>query len=566
VVGYATFYHGVKHGVKRSRALRDGSAFLSGPPGRVILSLYRQLEHEEVSVNQIRRAIVSVSDKTGLVDLVRFLSSSGVEILSTGGTARTLREAGIPVTDVSAFTGFPEILDGRVKTLHPKIYGGLLSIRSNENHQRQMEENGLLPIDLVVCNLYPFEETLRSGASHDEIIENIDIGGPTMIRAAAKNYRDVVVITRPSQYPALMEEMKNHAGRVSEEFALSCALEVFRTTSRYDTLIASYFAGRLRPQALPDVIPLRLEKVSGLRYGENPHQAGAFYRTTGTEAYGLASAQVLQGKELSFNNYLDLEAVLSGVREFDEPTAYIVKHTSPCGVASRPSLAEAYRLALECDPLSAFGGIVGLNRAVDGETAQAMLEGMEKYGFLECILAPSFSEEAKRLFARKKNLRLVAVAEIGRTDPFDCKRVTGGFVVQEMDSETDPKEIKVVTRRAPTAQEKTDLLFAWRVVKTTKSNAIVYAKECRTVGIGGGVYSRVDANRLAAAKAGERAKGAVLASDAFFPFPDNIEVAARAGVTAIIQPGGSLKDSEAIAACDRYGIAMVFTGVRHFKH
>ncbi len=514
----------------------------------------------------IRRAIVSVSDKTGLADLARFLSTAGVEILSTGGTARAIRQAGCEVTDVSAFTGFPEILDGRVKTLHPRIYGGILSIRSNPDHQKQMEANDLVPIDLVVCSLYPFEETLRKGADHAEVIENIDIGGPTMIRAGAKNYRDVVVITRPSQYAGLMEEMRKHGGRVSEEFSLSCALEVFRATSRYDTLIASYLEGLLPRQALPEVIALRLEKVSGLRYGENPHQAGAFYRTTAAEPYGLASAQVLQGKELSFNNYLDLEAVLSGVREFDEPTAYIVKHTSPCGVASHPSLAQAYRYALECDPLSAFGGIVGFNRPVDGQTAEAMLEGMERYGFLECVLAPSFSDEARSALSAKKNLRLVVVGDIGRTDALDFKRVTGGFIAQETDTETDPKEWTVVTKASPAPAQEEDLRFAWRVVKTTKSNAIVYAKEKRTVGIGGGVYSRVDANRLAAGKAGARARGAVLASDAFFPFPDNIEVAAEAGVAAIIQPGGSLKDAEVIAACDRHGIAMVFTGVRHFKH
>jgi len=515
---------------------------------------------------RIRRAIVSVSDKTGLTDLGQFLADRGVDILSTGGTAKLLRQAGIPVKEVSEFTGFPEILDGRVKTLHPKIYGGILSVRSNPGHQRQMEENNLVPIDLIVCNLYPFEQTLRRGATHEEVIENIDIGGPTMIRAAAKNYRDVVVITSSSQYAGLLDEMRRHDGCVSEEFAFSCAYEVFRTTSRYDTLIASYFEQRLRPESLPETLFLRLEKLRGLRYGENPHQAGAFYRTTGIEPYGLAAAQVLQGKELSFNNYLDLEAVLSGVREFQEPTAYIVKHTSPCGVASDRSLAQAYRHALECDPLSAFGGIVGFNREVDGETARTMLDGMERYGFLECVLAPSFSDEARALLAAKKNLRLVAVADLSRTDSRDFKRVTGGFVVQEPDRETDPAEMKTVTKRAPTPAEREDLLFAWRVVKTTKSNAIVYAKERRTIGIGGGVYSRVDANRLAAAKAGQRAKGAVLASDAFFPFSDNIEVAAQAGVTAIIQPGGSLKDNEAIAACDRHGIAMVFTGVRHFKH
>ena len=515
---------------------------------------------------KVRRAIISVSDKTGLLDLVQFLAERGVKILSTGGTAKLIAEKGLPVTEVSTFTGFPEILDGRVKTLHPRIYGGILSIRANDEHQRQMQENDLVPIDLIVCNLYPFEATLKKGAGREEIIENIDIGGPTMIRAAAKNCRDVVVITDPSQYAGLMDEMRAHEGAVSEDFAFACAARVYRTTSRYDTLIASYFASRLAPDALPDMIPLRLEKAGGLRYGENPHQAAAFYRTTALEPYGLAAAQILQGKELSFNNYLDLEAVLSGVREFEAPTAYVVKHTSPCGVASNKSLATAYRAALECDPLSAFGGIVGFNREVDAATAKELIAGMDKYGFLECILAPGFAPAAREALAAKKNLRLVVVPDLAAADPLDFKRVTGGFVVQEPDRGAAAEGMKGVTKKAPTPAQAEDLEFAWRVVKTTKSNAIVYAKGGKTVGIGGGLYSRVDANRIAAEKAGAKAKGAVLASDAFFPFPDNIDVAAKAGIAAIIQPGGSLKDKDCIEACDRNGIAMVFTGVRHFKH
>ncbi|HOJ40629.1 MAG TPA: bifunctional phosphoribosylaminoimidazolecarboxamide formyltransferase/IMP cyclohydrolase, partial [bacterium] len=367
----------------------------------------------------IRRALLSVSDKKGLVELGKFLQKWQVELLSTGGTARLLRENGLPVTDVSAFTGFPEILDGRVKTLHPKIYGGLLALRDNPEHQRQMTENNLVPIDLVVCNLYPFEATLARGAQHSEIIENIDIGGPCMIRAAAKNYAFVVVVVKPEFYPALMEEMEKNHGSVSEDFSFRCAREVYRLTSHYDAVIFSYLEKKGSPEKLPESLNLHLEKFRSVRYGENPHQQGAFYRQAGENPRGLSAAEILQGKELSFNNYLDLDAVLTGVREFEEPTAYIVKHLSPCGVASHPKLAEAYRLALECDPLSAFGGIVGFNREVDGETAEAILQGMEKYGFLECLLAPDFTAEARKKLAVKKNLRLVVISNLQASDPLD---------------------------------------------------------------------------------------------------------------------------------------------------
>ncbi|MCM8768619.1 MAG: bifunctional phosphoribosylaminoimidazolecarboxamide formyltransferase/IMP cyclohydrolase [Candidatus Omnitrophica bacterium] len=513
----------------------------------------------------IHRALISVSDKTGLIELAKHLSKYQVEILSTGGTANLLRQNGFEVTDVSTFTGFPEILDGRVKTLHPRIYGGLLALRDNPEHQEQMKKNNLVPIDLVVGNLYPFEATLARGATHEEIIENIDIGGPCMIRAAAKNYRYVVVLVNPGLYPELMKEMEKNYGGVSEDFSFRCAREVYRLTSHYDSAILNYFEKKDIQEKLPDRLELRLEKFRAVRYGENPHQKAVFYRQAGQLPYGLSAAEVLQGKELSFNNYLDLEAVLSGVREFDQPTAYIVKHLSPCGVASHQKLAQAYRLALECDPLSAFGGIVGFNREVDGETAVVILEGMEKHGFLECLLAPGFTPEAREKLAAKKNLRLVVVKDLSATDPIDIKRVTGGWLGQEPDT-AELKEWKVVTEREPNEEEKRSLLFAWKVCKTTRSNAIVYARGTATVGIGGGLYSRVDANRLAAAKAGSRAKGAVMASDAFFPQPDNIEVAANAGITAIIQPGGSIKDQECITACNRSRIAMVFTGMRHFRH
>ena len=513
----------------------------------------------------IRRALISVSDKKGLVEIGKFLQKWNVSLLSTGGTARTLRDNGVEVTDVSSFTGFPEILDGRVKTLHPRIYGGLLSLRENLRHQQEMKDNNLVPIDLVICNLYPFQDTLARGATDEEIIENIDIGGPCMIRAAAKNHSYVVVVVRPDWYEKLMTEMEKNAGSVSLEFSLRCAREAFRMTAQYDAAIFSYLDRKVSQEKLPETIPLQLERHHFVRYGENPHQKAAFYWQTGEKPHGLAAAEILQGKELSFNNYLDLEAVLSGVREFEEPTAYIVKHLSPCGVASHPRLAEAYRLALECDHVSAFGGIVGFNREVDEETALALLEGMEKYGFLECLLAPGFSAPAREKLSTKKNLRLVVIKDLLRVDPLDIKKVTGGWLVQEPDT-ASLFDWKVVTEKQPSEEEKRSLLFAWKVCKTTRSNAIVYARDTYTVGIGGGLYSRIDANRLAASKAGKRAKGAVLASDAFFPHPDNIQVAAQAGITAIIQPGGSIKDEECIDACNHYRISMVFTGMRHFRH
>lgn len=517
---------------------------------------------------QVKLALVSVSDKTGLVDFVRGLHEMGVEFISTGGTKKTIAEAGIPVTDISEYTGFPEMMNGRVKTLHPKVHGGLLALRDNPEHMAVARVHDIRMIDMVVVNLYPFEATVaKPDVTLEDAIENIDIGGPSMVRSAAKNYRSVAIVTNPSRYGQILEEMRAGNGEVSERTRAELAVEAYTLTSAYDTAISTWLrANLLQEEGLPSVLTVRGIKQQDVRYGENPHQQAAFYRRAGTAPYGLAAANILQGKELSFNNYLDLEAVLSGVRDFDEPTAYIVKHTSPCGVASNADLATAYTEALECDPLSAFGGIVGFNREVDGATAQALLDGMAKYGFLECVLAPKFSADAREALAVKKNLRLVEVADLRAQDPLDFKRVTGGLVAQEPDRETDPKELRVVTKAAPTEEQLAELRFAWRVVKTTKSNAIVYAKGTKTVGIGGGVYSRVDANKIAAEKAGERAKGAVLASDAFFPQPDNIEVAAKAGITAIIQPGGSIKDDVVIEACDKLGIAMVFTGIRHFKH
>jgi phosphoribosylaminoimidazolecarboxamide formyltransferase/IMP cyclohydrolase len=516
----------------------------------------------------VKLALVSVSDKTGLVDFVRGLHEMGVEIISTGGTKRTIAEAGIPVKDISEYTGFPEMMDGRVKTLHPKVHGGLLALRDNPEHMAIAGEHHIRMIDMVVVNLYPFEATVaKPDVTLEDAIENIDIGGPSMVRSAAKNYRSVAIVTNPARYAQVLDEMRANNGAVTDRTRAELAVEAYTLTSGYDTAISTWLRkNMLKEEGMPGVHTVRGVKQQDVRYGENPHQQAAFYRLGNTAPYGLAAAKILQGKELSFNNYLDLEAVLSGVREFDEPTAYIVKHTSPCGVASNPELSLAYYEALECDPLSAFGGIVGFNREVDANTAQSLLDGMARYGFLECILAPAFSEEAKAALAVKKNLRLVEVPDLTAQDPFDFKRVTGGFVMQELDQDTVPAELKVVTKVAPTADQMTSLLWAWRVVKTTKSNAIVYARGTHTVGIGGGVYSRVDANKIAAAKAGDRAQGSVLASDAFFPQPDNITVAHEAGVVAIIQPGGSIKDQEVVDMCDQLGIAMVVTGVRHFKH
>lgn len=516
---------------------------------------------------KVKLALISVSDKTGLGDFVRELHEMGVEIISTGGTSKAIAAAGVPVRDISDYTGFPEMMNGRVKTLHPKVHGGLLALRDNPEHMQLAAEHGISMIDMVVVNLYPFEATVANpDVTLEDAIENIDIGGPSMVRSAAKNYRSVAIVTNPARYQQLIAEMRASGGEVKAETRAELAVEAYTLTSGYDAAISGWLrVNMLKETGLPSVMNLRGIKVHDVRYGENPHQQGAFYRNSG-EPYGLASAQILQGKELSFNNYLDLEAVLAGVREFVEPTAYIVKHLSPCGVASHPDLATAYCDALECDPLSAFGGIVGFNREVAADTARALLEGMEKYGFLECVLAPAFSSEAQELLSVKKNLRLAAVPDMQMLDPYDYKRVTGGFVAQENDIAIIPDELTVVTDVKPDEAQMKELLFAWRVVKTTKSNAIVYAKGTRTVGIGGGVYSRIDANIIAAGKAGYKAKGSVLASDAFFPQPDNIDLAARAGVTAIIQPGGSIKDQVVIDLCNKLGIAMVFTSQRHFKH
>lgn len=509
---------------------------------------------------EIKRAIISVSDKGGIVELAKFLSEHKVEILSTGGTAKLLRENGIEVKDVSEFTGFPEILDGRVKTLHPKIYGGILSIRDNSEHQRQMQENNLVPIDLVVCNLYPFEQTLKKGADDEEIIENIDIGGPTMIRAAAKNYKYVVVVVKPDFYPLLVEEMKKNNGKVSEEFSFRCAAEVFRFTSRYDYIISSYFKNRIDKKALEDEIDLRLIKVSDLRYGENPHQLAGWYRFIDKEF----ERKQYQGKELSFNNLLDMESTYLLVNQFSTPACVITKHTNPCGVAMDENLSTAYEKALETDPLSAFGGIVGFNGKVGKEVAEKIIER-----FFEVVIAPDYEEEALEIFKKKGNLRIIRSPE-KPVYKYDFRTLNDGFLIQTPD-EKEIEKFEVVTEKKPTEDEIKALKFTWTVCKFVKSNAIVLGTKNQITGIGAGQMSRYDASRVAVMKMKDNFKGEikplVMASDAFFPFPDSVEYAVKeTGVTAVIQPGGSLKDKEVIDTCNKLGISMVLTGMRHFKH
>lgn len=518
----------------------------------------------------IRRALISVSDKTGLLDFARALSAQGAEILSTGGSAKALRDAGVPVTEVSDHTGFPEILDGRVKTLVPQIHGGILGRRDLPAHLAQMEEHGIAPIDLVAVNLYPFEKTVASGADAETCIENIDIGGPALIRAAAKNHGHVVVLTDPAQYEGLIDALGD--GGTSLDFRRSLAGAAYARTAAYDAAIAAWFAQQAG-QPLADRFILAGQKAESLRYGENPHQQAAFYRDGSTRP-GVATAVQLQGKSLSYNNINDTDAAFEAVAEFDSPAVVIVKHANPCGVAVAPTLSAAWDQALKCDPVSAFGGIVALNRMLDAETAEKI-----STLFTEVIVAPDAEEAARELLARKKNLRLLLTG--GLPDPAAAglvvRSVAGGFLAQTRDNGRITREsLRVVTKRAPSGQEMDDLLFAFRVAKHVKSNAIVYAKNGATVGVGAGQMSRVDSARIAASKSGEAARaagldtpltqGSVAASDAFFPFADGLETIVAAGATAVIQPGGSIRDDEVIAAADAAGIAMVFTGMRHFRH
>lgn len=511
----------------------------------------------------MKRALISVFDKTGIVDFAKSLDSLGWQIISTGGTSKKLKEEGIQVQDISDLTRFPECFDGRVKTLHPNVEGGILAIRDNENHQKQMSELGVEPIDIVVCNLYPFKQTvLKPGVSHEEIIENIDIGGPTMIRAAAKNYKFVTVITDPEDYPKVIEELQTN-GETSASTKEMLAAKVFIHTAHYDALIADYFSERLEI-ASPKTLTLTYEKKQDLRYGENPHQSATFYTSIKGTKGTLTSAIQLHGKELSYNNIGDTDGALEVLKEFDEPTIVAAKHANPCGVGSADTLLEAYKKAYEADPISIFGGIVAANQEIDGATAAEMAKV-----FLEVIVAPSYSQEALDILTKKKNIRLLQLEEIGHKDKkaAKAKTVLGGLLIQSLDTELiSEKDLKIVSKRKPTVQEMDDLLFAWKVVKHTKSNGIAIAKDKCTTGVGPGQVSRIWALENAIRQGGERIAGSVMASDAFFPFPDCVEAAHKAGITAIIQPGGSVRDQESIEAADRYGIAMIFTGMRHFKH
>jgi len=520
---------------------------------------------------RIERALLSVTDKTGVVEFARGLAELGVELVSTGGTARLLAEKGLKVTEIAEVTGFPEMLDGRVKTLHPAVHGGLLARRDDPAHMAAIAAHGIKPIGLAVVNLYRFEETAgRSGVHMAEIIENIDIGGPSMIRSAAKNYRDVAVVVSPGDYAAILAEMRANNASLSNDTRWHLARRAFAATAAYDSAIAATLAraDSGAPEAplpaseiFPPRLSLHLEKLMGLRYGENPHQQAAVYRMAGAPPSGLAGARQLQGKELSYNNLVDIDAAWELVNEFSEPAAAIIKHTNPCGLATGATQADAYRRALECDPVSAYGGVLAFNRPLEEDTAEEVAKL-----FTEAIAAPRFSGGAREKLASKRNLRLL---ELGAASASDLmwKQISGGLLLQTKDirplSEAD---LKVVTERAPTPEELRALLFAWKAVKHVKSNAIVYAREGQLLGVGAGQMSRVDSVKIGAAKAVLPLAGSVVASDAFFPFPDGIEEAVKAGITAVIQPGGSVRDDLVIAAANQHKLAMVFTGIRHFRH
>ncbi|MDQ4420489.1 bifunctional phosphoribosylaminoimidazolecarboxamide formyltransferase/IMP cyclohydrolase [Sphingobium sp. DEHP117] len=525
---------------------------------------------------KIGRALLSVSDKTGLVDLGKALAAHGVALVSTGGTAKALREAGLDVADISDLTGFPEMMDGRVKTLHPKVHGGLLAVRGNAEHVASMTEHAIEPIDLVVVNLYPFAQTVEKGASREEIIENIDIGGPSMVRSAAKNHESVTIVTDPADYARLIAEMAAHNGATTYDFRRLCAAKAYAATAAYDGMISQWFMTADQGEKFPPSVTMTRKLVMPLRYGENPHQEAALYVSSMPHVSGIGQASQVQGKELSYNNLNDANAALELLAEFRDgpPTVVIVKHANPCGVATGATLAEAYKNAFECDSVSAFGGIIAVNRPLDGPTAEA-ISGI----FTEVVVAPGADDAAKAVFAKKKNLRLLLTE--GLPDPArggqSVTVIAGGILVQDRDNGRVTRDmLKTVTRRAPTEQEITDCLFAWTIAKHVKSNAIVYAKDGVTAGIGAGQMNRRDSSRIAAAKAKEAAEtfgwtsprtvGSAVASDAFFPFADGLLAAAEAGATAVIQPGGSVRDDEVIAAADEAGLAMVFTGMRHFRH
>jgi len=519
---------------------------------------------------RITRALISVSDKTGIVEFARELAGYGVEILSTGGTAKLLREAGLAVKDVSDFTGFPEMLDGRVKTLHPKVHGGLLGMRGNPEHVATMKEHGIEPIDMVLVNLYPFEATVaKADCSLEDAIENIDIGGPTMLRSAAKNNADVTVLVDPADYRTVLDEMKSGGGAVSKETNFRLAVKVYQHTAAYDGAISNWLGKKLgeEDEQFPPTLTFQFRKAQGMRYGENPHQSAAFYVERDVREASISTARQLQGKELSYNNIGDTDAALECVKQFSEgPACVIVKHANPCGVAIGSSLLDAYNRAYATDPESAFGGIIAFNGELDEETAQAIAHRQ----FVEVIIAPKVTPGAVAAVASKKNVRLLECGEwqAQQLMRLDFKRVNGGLLVQDADLDLQ-SELRVVTSRQPTEQEMTDLLFTWRVAKFVKSNAIVYGRDGMTIGVGAGQMSRVNSARIAAIKAEHaklEVKGAVMASDAFFPFRDGIDNAAAVGISAVIQPGGSMRDEEVIAAANEHGMAMVFTGMRHFRH
>ncbi len=518
---------------------------------------------------KIKRALISVSDKTGLVEFARVLADNGVELISTGGTSKALKEAGLKVFDISEVTGFPEMLDGRVKTLHPVVHGGLLSLRDNPEHMKTIQEHNIKPIDLVCVNLYPFEATIsKPNVELHEAIENIDIGGPSMIRSASKNYRSVTVVTSPSRYADVILEMRENDGATTFKLRQELAIEAFGNTARYDGMIHEYLHRKLSDKPWPDVFTLSGIKLQEMRYGENPHQGAAFYRERANHLPTIVNGKQLQGKELSYNNIMDADAALGLVKEFIDPAAVIIKHTNPCGTAIGAGVQEAFLKAFEADPLSAFGGIVALNRPVDEQTARLVLE---KLSFFEIMLAPSFDAGALKLFGAKKNLRVISVEGLGfvtETVPgYHVRRVEGGFLVQEFDQASEDKGVyKIMTEKQPDSKLSKDMEVGWKIVKHVKSNAIVLIKDGVTVGVGAGQMNRVGSLAIAIEQAGDKAKGSVMASDALLPFRDSVDACAKAGIAAIIQTGGSVRDAEVIQAANEHGIPMVFTTYRHFKH
>lgn len=524
----------------------------------------RFLERGGIKLVKVKRAIISVSDKTGIVDFARELSSSGADIISTGGTYKLLKENGIKVTEASEITGFPEMLDGRVKTLHPKIHAGILAKRDSTEHMAAIKEKGISPIDLVVINLYPFKQTvMKSGVSFEDIVENIDIGGPSLIRAAAKNYKSVAVLTNPEQYAEVLSQIKS--GGLEESLLEKLMAEAFLATANYDAMIAQYMSRKFG-KGFPSSYPMPMEKAEDLRYGENPNQSAAFYKDPFTQGTTVAKSEVLHGKQLSFNNILDLDKALDIAMDFEKPTAVVMKHTNPCGLASAPTIFEAFETAYNVDPLSAFGCVICLNRNCDMPTA----EMISKY-FVEAVICPDYEPGTRELLEAKKNIRLLKtgspISPSERHREFKMKKVQGGYLVQtDEDVPVSRETLKVITKRAPTEEETDSLLFAWKLAKHVTSNAVVYVRGERAVGIGAGQMSRVDSARIATMKANEPTAGCVMASDAFFPFRDGVDEAAKAGVTAIIQPGGSIRDQEVIDAANEHNMAMVFTGCRVFRH